>query len=300
MRKKFVASTLSIITVALLGVTILSFAQAAQAEPYINPHYCMSDEVCYPNNWQGGYNAEDLAKIGLDLSQNGEKSQYYYQFKTYMDAYDASGTLRLKNGGGGDTVKFRLIGINHDDRADGKGKAGLTFLTTDSSAILAHQMEKKQTELYGGWRDSKLRRDLNKGDIWGIMPDSLKQYVIPVVKQSGTNMARYMQTNATAEKLTLMSYKELVDKSHWGNNISLNQEGTQYAFFKDRVKNNADFNAILDKNNWVTDYDYKWERSAYPDDLDGLGVELRVLENGNPSGALCDVFDSGIAPAFSF
>lgn len=298
MRKKIVASLLSVATIASFSSIVLAYVPKAQA---VEMKPC--NEICYPNDNGQGYDAEALATIGEDLSKNGENSIYYKQFHDYMTVGvdnttgqgDKRGIIRTSKG----NVEFRLIGINHDDRADGNGKAGLTFLATDSSVIPTHRMKKNYNIFYGGWRDSDLRNDLNdkKGDIWEIMPDSFKQHVVPVIKQSSTNMYDNMQTNATAEKLTLLSYKELVDQSYWGNDTSFNQEGTQYEFFKGKVTRNYSFNDVLNRYNWKTADGWKWERSA----SSGTSDSARYVHyDGDPSiGDIVDVAN-GVAPAFSF
>ena len=298
MRKKIVASLLSVATIASFSSIVLAYVPKAQA---VEMKPC--NEICYPNDNGQGYDAEALATIGEDLSKNGENSIYYKQFHDYMTVGvdnttgqgDKRGIIRTSKG----NVEFRLIGINHDDRADGNGKAGLTFLATDSSVIPTHRMKKNYNIFYGGWRDSDLRNDLNdkKGDIWEIMPDSFKQHVVPVIKQSSTNMYDNMQTNATAEKLTLLSYKELVDQSYWGNDTSFNQEGTQYEFFKGKVTRNYSSNDVLDRYNWKTADGWKWERSA----SSGFSGSARyVCHGGDPSNGFNVDVAGGVAPAFSF
>ena len=298
MRKKIVASLLSVATIASFSSIALAYVPKAQA---VEMKPC--NEICYPNDNGQGYDAEALAAIGEDLSKNGENSIYYKQFHDYMTVGvdnttgqgDKRGIIRTSKG----NVEFRLIGINHDDRADGNGKAGLTFLATDSSVIPTHRMKKNYNIFYGGWRDSDLRNDLNdkKGDIWEIMPDSFKQHVVPVIKQSSTNMYDNMQTNATAEKLTLLSYKELVDQSYWGNDTSFNQEGTQYEFFKGKVTRNYSSNDVLNRYNWKTADGWKWERSA----SSSISGSARIVyHDGAPSDGDSVVGALGVAPAFSF
>ena len=48
-----------------------------------------------------------------------------------------------------------IIGINHDDLADGSGKAGLTFLTTSTG--IWSPMNAIDTNA-GGWEKSELRQ----------------------------------------------------------------------------------------------------------------------------------------------
>lgn len=298
----------AISAVALLSVCFISGSGFTAHASEITPHDCSSDEVCYPNTG-GGFNAQELKQIGWDISQKGESSPYYQKFHDYMKADndgegDKRGTIKTTNG----NIEFRLIGMNHDDRADGKGKAGLTFMATDSRAIPHHSHKSNYTIFYGGWRDSNLRYALNEGDIWQLMPKSLKDNVTPVIKYTNNgpqdkNEGYYDKSalTATVDKLFILSYKELVltpynGSSYWKDAYnSLTQEGKQYEFFKDRVTNNYSGNAVLkeiyDTNGWW------WERSAYPYNSHNA---LDVYSGGGPS-SLDDVRRAlSVVPALSF
>ena len=63
-----------------------------------------------------------------DITSKGEASPAYAKAKASMDA-GTKFTMLLTDG---QTLEYRIIGINHDDLADGTGKAGLTFLTTST------------------------------------------------------------------------------------------------------------------------------------------------------------------------
>lgn len=64
--------------------------------------------------------------VAEDIAAKGEASPVYAKAKAAMDA-GTTWSVKLTND---DTMTYRIIGINHDDLADGSGKAGLTFLTT--------------------------------------------------------------------------------------------------------------------------------------------------------------------------
>lgn len=63
-----------------------------------------------------------------DITSKGEASPAYAKAKASMDA-GTKFTMPLTDG---QTLEYRIIGVNHDDLADGTGKAGLTFLTTST------------------------------------------------------------------------------------------------------------------------------------------------------------------------
>lgn len=64
-----------------------------------------------------------------DIAKNGTSSVVYAKAKAAMGA-GTKFSLKLTNG---KTLQYRIIGINHDDLADGTGKAGLTFEATNSA-----------------------------------------------------------------------------------------------------------------------------------------------------------------------
>lgn len=68
------------------------------------------------------------------------------------------------------TLEYRIVGINHDDLADGSGKAGLTFESTNN-AMGEQRMSATETGA-GGWEKSELRSRLNTGDLWSLCPPS--------------------------------------------------------------------------------------------------------------------------------
>lgn len=301
----------AISAVALLSVCFISGSSFTAQASEITPHDCSADDVCYPNSG-GGFNARELKQIGWDISQKGKSSPYYKQFHDYMQADsdgngDKRGTIKTTNG----NVEFRLIGINHDDRADGKGKAGLTFMATDSRNIPTHSQKNNYSIFYGGWRDSNLRYNLNEGDIWQMMPKSLRDNVTPVIKYTNNgpqdkNEGYYDKSalTATVDKLFLLSYKELVPTPYNNSNYwedaynSLTQEGKQYEFFKDKVTNNYSSNTVLNYSHILTPNNWWWERSANPwYSYDAL----HVYSGGNPTyHTSVDCSYGGVVPALSF
>ena len=300
------------VTAALAGGLATSTALADE------PQKCgTSDTVCY-----AGWNANGLKQIADDLSVNGTASRYYTTMETNLQK-DVRGSITLTDGS---KLPFRLIGILHDDLADGSGrKAGLTFMAVNAmpkAYCMNGVMPSDDTDTCqggktnrGGWRDSGLRRWMNGGEVWDMFPEAFRTGVSAVLKQS-SNMEHGNTSgsaaSATSDRLWLVSYRELVptmyDDDGWKNDgrfQALNQEGGQYEFFKGRVTNNYTILADMYRTasgsrpagldawgNW-------WERSIFPY---GPGYFLYVSPYGDPSGH----FDSGayhrfaLVPAFSF
>ncbi len=280
------------------------------------PQKCgASDKVCY-----AGYNANGLKRIANDLSENGTGSQYYTAMESNLQK-DVRGSITLSDGS---KLPFRLIGVLHDDLADGSGrKAGLTFMAVNAmpkAYCMTGTMPSDNTAYCsagstnrGGWRDSRLRQWMNGGEVWDMFPQAFRDNVSAVLKQS--NNMEYGSTagsvaSATSDRLWLVSYRELVPTLYdgwktYGGFQALSQEGSQYEFFKGRVTNNHSSNAILQGmyktasgsspaglnfNGW-------WERSSGPHYGNTF---LYVTSNGDPSNYYIADHRLAFVPAFSF
>lgn len=293
-----IAASAAAICMIAAGTMHVGHAEEIQA------HDCSQESVCYPNDGNG-YNAAQLKQIANDMSANGENSKYYAQFKSYMDLADSygdgdkRGNVKMTNGS---TMEFRLIGMNHDDKADGTGKAGLTFMATDASKIPAHKMftSSNYTYVNGGWRDTDLRKQMNSGDIWTLMPQEFQSNISPVIKITDNGPATgsyYKKANvsSTVDKLWLISYNELVETSHWHNAIEY--EGSQYYFFKNKVTKNYLSNTVLNSSHIKASYSWRWERSSSPSGSNGF---LNISNDGDPSRGYRAYDYRGVVPCFSF
>ena len=225
--------------------------------------------------------------VAEDIAAKGEASPAYAKTRAAMDA-GTTWSVKLTNG---KTLTYRIIGINHDDSADGSGKAGLTFLTTSTN--ISSRMNATNTNA-GGWERSELRRKMNSGEIWNLMPSDFRSKVKSVRKLTnnvgGTD--RNAAVTATTDKLFLLSYSEIVPASHWASSYPWSSsEGTQYEAFKGKVTNNYSGNsAIAIGGGW-------WERSVNPD---YSAYFLNVIGSGDPSYGDNATTSYCVCPAFSF
>ena len=187
--------------------------------------------------------------VAEDIAAKGEASPAYAKARAAMDAW-TTWSVKLTNG---KTLTYRIIGIDHDDLADGSGKAGLTFLTTSTN--ISSRMNATMTNS-GGWEKSGLRAKMNSGEIWNLMPSDFQSKVKPVRKLTnnvgGGDENKNAAVTATADKLFLLSYSEIVPTSHWASGYPwTSSEGTQYEAFKGKVTNNYGANyAIAIGGNW--------------------------------------------------
>jgi hypothetical protein len=128
----------------------------------------------------------------------------------------------------GDTVErdgfiYRIAGFNHDDRADGRGKAGITLELT--SVMLNAVMESAVTNA-NSWRNSRMRLETMAG-IFEQLPEELRQWAVPVIKRTaaGNRSADIIETHDT---VWLFSVIELIG----GDYHSGAGEGEQYEWHK--------------------------------------------------------------------
>ena len=230
---------------------------------------------------------DEQKAVATDIAKNGTSSVVYAKAEAAMDAGTKFST-KLTNG---QTLTYRIIGINHDNLADGSGKAGLTFLTT--STTINARMNATDTNA-GGWERSELRQKMNSGEIWKLMPSDLQSKVKSVKKLTNNvgGADKNAAVTATSDKLFLLSYSEIVPTSYWASGYPwTSSEGTQYEAFKGKVTNNYSGNESLKiGSGW-------WERSVNPDCsvnflFVGIGGDPSV--NGSAMGSCC------VCPAFSF
>lgn len=139
-----------------------------------------------------------------------------------------------------------IIGKNHDDYADGSGKAPLTFQLHECYAD-RNMMNGGNTNR-GGWTSCDMRQT-HLPAILALMPTEVQNGIQEVNKLTSEGY-RSTTISTTADKLFLLSEIEI-----FGNiTYSASGEGTQYAYYKagnSKVKN---YNGSA--NRW-------WQRSPY-------------------------------------
>ena len=166
-----------------------------------------------------GYSAKQIKDIancisGVDTTTSlcGEKgSQGWHDWAEQNLHNDTRGEFTMMD----DTVQIRLVGINVDNRADGRGKAGLTFMTTtyigESATNIADTINN-----FGGYRDVRNRKDFNERRYKNTISSDVYQYLTPILKIQD-NQADYVTnndmhsatSNAIVEKITIPSPLEL-------------------------------------------------------------------------------------------
>ena len=194
---------------------------------------------------------DDQQKAAEDIAKRGTASVAFSKAKAAMDD-GITWSIKLTNG---QTLEYKIIGINHDDLADGSGKAGLTFLTTSmgiegrmnppdwgapepkpepptEKPVLPNRPKPKLARLIakssasiqgyngGGWEASELRAKMNSGEVWNLMPSDFQSKVKSVRKLTnnvgGGDENKNAAVTATSDRLFLLSYSETVNYIPYG------------------------------------------------------------------------------------
>ena len=181
--------------------------------------------------------------VAEDIAKNGTSSIVYAKAKAAMDA-GTRFSVKLTNG---KTLEYRIIGIDHDDLADGSGKAGLTFLTT-STNIMSHMNATDSNA--GGWEKSELRGRLNSGDLWALLPAEIQSKAKAVTKMTDNQGGGSLGTpSATTDRIFLLSSTEV-----YGD---LDSDGIQYEYYKSKGVTTSNYSGASSNSGY-------WTRSVHP------------------------------------
>ena len=189
---------------------------------------------------------DEQKAAATDIAKNGTSSVVYAKAKAAMDAGTKFST-KLTNG---KALEYRIVGINHDDLANGSGKAGLTFETTNT--VLDYQKMNATNTNVGGWEKSELRSRLNTGDFWSLLPAELQSKVNSVTKTTDNQGGgKAGAPTATTDKVFLLSMTEI-----YGD---LQSDGTQYEYYKSKGVTMSSYSGASSSG-------LRWTRSVNPDD----------------------------------
>ena len=219
---------------------------------------------------------DEQKAAATDIAKNGTSSVVYAKAKAAMDA----GTKFSTKLTDGKTLEYRIVGINHDDLADGSGKAGLTFEATNSA--LGYQKMNATNTNAGGWEKSELRGRLNSGDLWSLLPAELQSKVKAVKKLTDNQGGGKAGTpTATTDKVFLLSATEV-----WGD---MQSDGTQYEYYKSKGVTTSNYSGASSGS-------YHWTRSVNPSNSTSFRCVYSsgFWDSNLATGTYC------VFPAFSF
>lgn len=138
----------------------------------------------------------------------------------------------------GEVVTAKVIGLNHDDKSDGSGKAAITFYIEDLEA--EYRWNETNTN-EGGWRDC-LMRNKTMPILFNSFPEVLRNSIVKVDKKT-TLGDRSKEIAVTKDKLFVLSVSEHGMSKENAKGYASSDEGEQYEYFK---KND------IDKKRWWT------------------------------------------------
>ena len=209
------------------------------------------------------YGADEVKAHAEDISENGQASPYFGMYAGYV-ADESKYVCRTVWGGA--PYDVRVIGIRHDDKSDGTGKAGLTFQF--ANLLNARSKINTANSNSGGWGASELRASMNDGVIWDQVPSGLEAVISPVDKQYQSVYSSKGSTpdGLSSDKLFLASLCELrgpgvfLDWPGWVDN-----EGRQYDYWRGRGVSASEY-APLKKGlqSSPSKTIFWWERTASP------------------------------------
>lgn len=219
---------------------------------------------------------DEQKAAATDIAKNGTSSVVYAKAKAAMDA----GTKFSTKLTDGKTLEYRIVGINHDDLADGSGKAGLTFEASNSA--LGYQKMNATNTNAGGWEKSELRGRLNSGDLWSLLPAELQSKVKAVKKLTDNQGGGKAGTpTATTDKVFLLSVTEV-----WGD---MQSDGTQYEYYKSKGVTTSNYSGAS------SGY-CRWTRSVRP----SYSTLFRCVSGSGDWCYTSATNTSCVFPAFSF
>jgi hypothetical protein len=177
-----------------------------------------------------------------------------------------------------------IVGHDHDDLADGSGKAPLTFLCADLPQIL-HRMNETSTN-EGGWEASEMREFAN-GDLLDTLPEELKLIIAPVYKISDGGASNKALVTTT-DSCWITSYDEVGLPN---GNYNVPGQGEVYASIFSSNKES--------RKKYITDDTTTggwWTRSSYYSN-NSNSMFWRVTNSG---GSYSDIAFNSFYVAFGF
>lgn len=145
----------------------------------------------------------------------------------------------------GESVTLQILGFNHDDKADGSGKAGITFGMKNLLAT-KYAMISDSLSTIKGWKNSDMRSS-TMATLLSKLPSDLRSVIKPVSKTSlaGTTTTKPSTSiDTTTDSIWLLAVAEIASATALENSTSskfttyasaYESEGSQYELFKNLI-----------------------------------------------------------------
>lgn len=180
--------------------------------------------------------ADEIAAAKDEESATGIAKKYHLVDEDGYLNSSSYKTVKLKSGV---ESKAYIVAFNYDDRSDGKGKAGITFMFGETPLLTSSMNQDGSNS--GGWKDSDLRKELGK-EVLADMPKDLKKNIVKVKKLSNnagvtTDVSSVTETD---DSIWLPSMTELFGKddleedlgSRYSDQFAVYEgEGAQFDFW---------------------------------------------------------------------
>lgn len=185
------------------------------------------------------YSWDEIAQIAAAISaaESDEKGYKIAQAYNIADPYDMNGGKRTVTLADGSTIDAWVAGFRHDDKADGTGKAGITFLTSVTPFQTDSSTSKGRT-----WEKSEIRKYLSDTVLSKKLPQDLVSKIVPVSKISlgkfgSTDPATCVTTTDSVWLPSLMEImgaaRSLLSSDYEKYEPMVEAEGSQYTLFYD-------------------------------------------------------------------
>lgn len=240
------------------------------------------------------YSWEELAEVSARIAAAGsdeEGTAIAREFGILDESGAIADQVRRFLLTDGTVCEVRVVGVRHDEKADGSGKAGLTFLCAE---VPAEARYNATDTVDGGWEASGLRAWL-ASDFKALLPKDLAGLLVPVRKLSN-NVGFTQDVSAvtgTSDELWVPSAREVLGDVDWFTteyqdgaavfDDVLNAEGAQYQWFAQALA--ADGTAALTRTYKGASTGW-WLRSVVPSSqwFGDAPYASYVMDTGYPEG----------------
>ena len=185
-----------------------------------DPKAITGDMDCYAQYEFLGYIKDDWATIAAKVADGSYINEYQVGKMKEI-------TLTYANGDT-ETLDVEIVGFDHDNLADGTGKAGISWIVREVPAN-TRGMNSSPSNV-GGWNKSTMRTHVNS-TIYNALPDEIKSIIKPVIKKAsiGNTSTEIVETT---DSLWIPSIVEL-NSNQAVSDATYMLEGMPYALYTD-------------------------------------------------------------------